>query len=156
MRALLTPDLVYADAKDDFLRLAGRIREQLLGRYIFDVIPENPNDPAAAGVRETRAWPALPTPSPATGNEAVELVVRFDIARRERGEAAQEGGQRVADALEACAGPCRRSECVLFRHAGIHPICLNSGCSYETRKRARVSAVRSAVWGRSRPANGGR
>lgn len=32
MVALLTPDLVHADAKDDFLRLAGRTREQLLGR----------------------------------------------------------------------------------------------------------------------------
>ncbi|MFH8498829.1 PP2C family protein-serine/threonine phosphatase [Streptomyces coeruleorubidus] len=54
MVALLTPNLVYADANEDFLRLAGRTREQLLGRYIFDVFPENPNDPAAAGMRETR------------------------------------------------------------------------------------------------------
>jgi len=53
MVALLTPDLVYADANDDFLRLAGRTREQLLGRYIFDVFPENPNDRAAAGMRES-------------------------------------------------------------------------------------------------------
>ena len=55
MVALLTPDLEYADANEDFLRLAGRTREQLLGRYIFDVFPQNPNDPAAAGLRETQA-----------------------------------------------------------------------------------------------------
>ena len=53
MVALLTPDLVYVDANDDFLRLSGRTREQLLGRYIFDVFPENPDDPAATGMRET-------------------------------------------------------------------------------------------------------
>ena len=55
MVALLTPDLVYADANDDFVRLAGRTREQLLGRYIFDVFPENPNDPAAAGMSDVQA-----------------------------------------------------------------------------------------------------
>ena len=48
MVALLTPNLVYVDANEDFLRLAGRTREQLLGRYIFDVFPENPNEPACA------------------------------------------------------------------------------------------------------------
>ncbi|MBW8800995.1 MAG: protein phosphatase, partial [Streptomyces sp.] len=31
MVALLTPELVYVDVNDDFLRLTGRAREQLLG-----------------------------------------------------------------------------------------------------------------------------
>ncbi|MEV0170513.1 SpoIIE family protein phosphatase [Streptomyces sp. NPDC050803] len=55
MVALLTPDLVYADANEDFTRLAGRSHDQLIGRYIFDVFPENPNDPAAAGMRDVKA-----------------------------------------------------------------------------------------------------
>ncbi|MFD5465659.1 PP2C family protein-serine/threonine phosphatase [Kitasatospora sp. NPDC127059] len=51
MVALLTPELVYADANDDFLGLSGRTREQLVGRYLFDVFPDNPDDPAATGAR---------------------------------------------------------------------------------------------------------
>ncbi|WP_367324854.1 PP2C family protein-serine/threonine phosphatase [Streptomyces sp. HUAS ZL42] len=51
MVALLTPDLVYVDVNEDFLRVAGRKREQLIGRHLFDVFPDNPNDPAATGVR---------------------------------------------------------------------------------------------------------
>ncbi|KUM69992.1 SpoIIE family protein phosphatase [Streptomyces sp. ISL-22] len=55
MVALLTPELVYADANEDFQRLSGRTREQLVGQYIFDIFPDNPNDPAASGMRDVRA-----------------------------------------------------------------------------------------------------
>ncbi|MGW2516407.1 PP2C family protein-serine/threonine phosphatase [Streptomyces sp. NPDC001617] len=51
MVALMTPELIYADVNEDFLRGAGRKREQLIGRYIFDVFPENPGSPTARGVR---------------------------------------------------------------------------------------------------------
>ncbi|MET7644054.1 SpoIIE family protein phosphatase [Streptomyces sp. NPDC005426] len=81
MVALLSPDLVYADANEDFLRLAGRTREQLIGRYIFDVFPENPNDPAAAGMRETRASMLRVV---ATGERDTMALVRYDIEDRER------------------------------------------------------------------------
>ncbi|MEV7443235.1 SpoIIE family protein phosphatase [Streptomyces sp. NPDC091204] len=53
--ALLTPDLVYLDANDAFLAMSGRTREQLIGRYLFDVFPDNPGDPAATGMRNLRA-----------------------------------------------------------------------------------------------------
>ncbi|NNN37687.1 SpoIIE family protein phosphatase [Streptomyces sp. S3(2020)] len=76
MVALLTPDLVYADANEDFLRLAGRTREQLLGRYIFDVFPENPNDAAAAGMRETRESMLR---TAATGERDTMALLRYDI-----------------------------------------------------------------------------
>ncbi|MFI9759010.1 PP2C family protein-serine/threonine phosphatase [Streptomyces sp. NPDC051963] len=76
MVALLTPELVYADANEDFLRLAGRTREQLLGRYIFDVFPENPNDPAAAGMRETEASMLRAV---TTGERDTMALVRYDI-----------------------------------------------------------------------------
>ncbi|MGW2915904.1 PP2C family protein-serine/threonine phosphatase [Streptomyces asoensis] len=81
MVALLTPDLVYADANDDFLRLAGRTREQLLGRYIFDVFPENPNDPAAAGMRETRESMLRVV---ATGERDTMALLRYDIEDPQR------------------------------------------------------------------------
>lgn len=76
MVALLTPDLVYADANEDFLRLAGRPREELLGRYIFDVFPENPNDAAAAGRRETEASMLRVV---ATGERDTMALLRYDI-----------------------------------------------------------------------------
>ncbi|GGV06689.1 hypothetical protein GCM10010275_53480 [Streptomyces litmocidini] len=76
MVALLTPDLVYADANEDFLRLAGRTREELLGRYIFDVFPGNPDDPAAAGRRETEASMLRVV---ATGERDTMALLRYDI-----------------------------------------------------------------------------
>ncbi|MGW0206158.1 PAS domain-containing protein, partial [Streptomyces sp. NPDC003233] len=64
MVALLTPDLLFADANEEFLRQSGRTREQVVGRYLFDVFPENPNDPGASGMRNlaaslTRAQPCV-------------------------------------------------------------------------------------------------
>ncbi|GAA3843587.1 PP2C family protein-serine/threonine phosphatase [Streptomyces phyllanthi] len=76
MVALLTPELVYVDVNEDFERLAGRTREQLLGRYIFDVFPENPNEPAAAGMRETQASMLRAV---ATGERDTMAVLRYDI-----------------------------------------------------------------------------
>ncbi|WP_406155784.1 SpoIIE family protein phosphatase [Streptomyces sp. NBC_00882] len=55
MVALLTPNLVYADVNAEFLRMAGRQREEIVGRYLFDVFPDNPNDPAATGMRNLAA-----------------------------------------------------------------------------------------------------
>jgi serine phosphatase RsbU (regulator of sigma subunit) len=81
MVALLTPDLVYADANDDFLRLTRRTREQLVGRYIFDVFPENPNDPAAAGMRETRESMLR---AAASGERDTMALVRYDIEDPQR------------------------------------------------------------------------
>ena len=55
MVALLTPQLVYADANEEFLRLTGRTREQLVGRYLPDAFPELPDDPVAAVRRNVQA-----------------------------------------------------------------------------------------------------
>ncbi|WP_406191004.1 SpoIIE family protein phosphatase [Streptomyces sp. NBC_01017] len=81
MVALLAPDLVYADANEDFQRLAGRTREQLVGRYIFDVFPENPNDPAAAGIQETQASMLRVV---ATAERDTMALLRYDIEDPER------------------------------------------------------------------------
>ncbi|MEU3982120.1 SpoIIE family protein phosphatase [Streptomyces sp. NPDC026672] len=51
MVALLTPGLVYADANEDFLRMSGRKREDMVGRYWFDMFPDNPDAPEANGMQ---------------------------------------------------------------------------------------------------------
>ena len=52
---LLTPEFAVADANLAFLSKAGRTREELLGRNVFDAFPDNPSDPSATGVREVSA-----------------------------------------------------------------------------------------------------
>ncbi|MER6354272.1 SpoIIE family protein phosphatase [Streptomyces sp. NPDC001634] len=49
--ALLTPQLVYLDANEAFLRELGRTREQVIGRHLFDNVP----DADAAIVRQVQA-----------------------------------------------------------------------------------------------------
>ncbi|MFI6978457.1 PP2C family protein-serine/threonine phosphatase [Embleya sp. NPDC050154] len=53
--ALLTPELVYVEANPAYLLLAGRRREELIGRYIFDAFPDNPHDRSATGTRNLAA-----------------------------------------------------------------------------------------------------
>ncbi|MFF0432301.1 PP2C family protein-serine/threonine phosphatase [Streptomyces sp. NPDC004327] len=81
MVALLTPGLVYVDANDDFLRLSGRTREQLIGRYLFDVFPDNPHDPAASGVRNLAASLRRVLE---TGERDSMAPQRYDVESRER------------------------------------------------------------------------
>ncbi|MDO0916908.1 SpoIIE family protein phosphatase [Streptomyces sp. DT2A-34] len=76
MVALLTPELVYADANEDFQRLSGRTRAQLVGRYIFDVFPDNPHDPAATGMRDVRASMLRVV---ATGERDTMALQRYDV-----------------------------------------------------------------------------
>ncbi|WP_128430460.1 PP2C family protein-serine/threonine phosphatase [Streptomyces cyaneus] len=76
MVALLTPELVYADANEDFQRLSGRTRAQLVGRYIFDVFPEKPKDPAATGMRDVQASMLRVV---ATGERDTMALQRYDV-----------------------------------------------------------------------------
>ncbi len=52
---LLTPEFVIEDMNRAYLAVAGRTREELLGRNVFDAFPDNPEDPGATGVRELSA-----------------------------------------------------------------------------------------------------
>jgi PAS domain-containing protein len=52
---LLTPEFVIADVNLSYLQVAGRTREELLGRNVFDAFPDNPSDPEATGVRNLTA-----------------------------------------------------------------------------------------------------
>ncbi|WP_042424365.1 PP2C family protein-serine/threonine phosphatase [Streptacidiphilus anmyonensis] len=80
MVALLTPDLVYVDANEDFARNSGRSREELIGRYLFEVFPDNPNDPAASGARNLEASLRRVL---ATGERDTMALQRYDVQSNE-------------------------------------------------------------------------
>ncbi|TXS46220.1 PAS domain-containing protein [Streptomyces sp. uw30] len=76
MVALLTPELVYVDANADFQRLSGRTRAELVGRYLFDVFPDNPNDDTATGMRNLEASLLRVV---ATGERDAMALQRYDV-----------------------------------------------------------------------------
>ena len=51
---VLTPHLNIVAVSDAYLRATMTKREEILGRGIFDVFPDNPDDPSATGVRNLR------------------------------------------------------------------------------------------------------
>ncbi|MEU9091632.1 SpoIIE family protein phosphatase [Streptomyces sp. NPDC048428] len=81
MVALLTPDLRYADANEDFQGLSGRTREELVGRHLFDVFPDNPGDPAATGSRHLEASLRRVL---ATGERDTMAMQRYDVESTQR------------------------------------------------------------------------
>jgi PAS domain S-box-containing protein len=52
---VLTPDFTIVAVSDAYLRATMTRRDAILGREIFEVFPDNPDDPAATGVRNLRA-----------------------------------------------------------------------------------------------------
>ena len=52
---ILTPDLVIAAVNEAYLRATMTKRAEIVGRGLFEVFPDNPDDPAATGVRNLRA-----------------------------------------------------------------------------------------------------
>jgi PAS domain S-box-containing protein len=52
---VLTPDFKIVAVSDAYLRATMTKREEILGRGIFEVFPDNPDDPSATGVRNLRA-----------------------------------------------------------------------------------------------------
>jgi signal transduction histidine kinase/ActR/RegA family two-component response regulator len=52
---VLNRDLGIVAATDAYLHATMTVREHILGRGIFDVFPDNPDDPAATGVHNLRA-----------------------------------------------------------------------------------------------------
>ena len=52
---VLTPDLTIVAASDAYLHATMTKRAEVLGRKLFDVFPDNPDDPQATGVRNLRA-----------------------------------------------------------------------------------------------------
>jgi len=81
MVALLTPDLIFADVNDAFVRGSGRTRDQVVGRYLFDVFPDNPGDGDATGVRNLRASLQRVLE---TGDRDTMAVQRYDVESADR------------------------------------------------------------------------
>ncbi|MEU9303431.1 SpoIIE family protein phosphatase [Streptomyces sp. NPDC048269] len=79
--ALLTPDLVFRDVNEAFLSMSGRPREQVVGRYLFDVFPDNPNDPAATGMHNLHASLQRVV---ATGERDTMALQRYDVEYPDR------------------------------------------------------------------------
>jgi PAS domain S-box-containing protein len=52
---VLTPDYAIVGASDAYLLATKRKREEIIGRKLFEVFPDNPDDPNATGVRNLRA-----------------------------------------------------------------------------------------------------
>jgi signal transduction histidine kinase len=52
---VLTPELTIVAASDAYLRATMTKREEILGRGLFEVFPDNPADPTATGVHNLRA-----------------------------------------------------------------------------------------------------
>jgi PAS domain S-box-containing protein len=52
---VLKPDLTLVAVSDAYLAATMTKREDIVGRGLFDVFPDNPDDPAATGVRNLRA-----------------------------------------------------------------------------------------------------
>ena len=52
---VLGPDLVIVEVNQAYLDATGRMREELLGKHIFEAFPDNPADPEADGVRNLNA-----------------------------------------------------------------------------------------------------
>jgi anti-anti-sigma regulatory factor len=52
---ILDPDLTIVAVNDAYARATMTIREDIVGRRLFDVFPDNPEDPGATGVSNLRA-----------------------------------------------------------------------------------------------------
>jgi PAS domain-containing protein len=51
---VLAPDFMIVAASDAYLRATMTRREEILGRVLFEVFPDNPDDPDATGVSNLR------------------------------------------------------------------------------------------------------
>jgi len=52
---VLDPSFAIVAVSEAYLRATLTVREQIIGRDLFDVFPDNPNDPTATGTRNLRA-----------------------------------------------------------------------------------------------------
>ncbi|MCA1634436.1 MAG: response regulator [Acidobacteria bacterium] len=79
---VLTPDFTIVAASDAYLQATLTKREEILGRGIFDVFPDNPDDPTTMGVANLRA--SLERVLQSGVPDAMALQ-KYDIPRTEAG-----------------------------------------------------------------------
>jgi anti-anti-sigma factor len=84
---VLTPDLTIVAVSDAYLRATMTRREAIVGRPLFEVFPDNPDDPKATGVANLHASLKRAL---ATGRPDAMAVQKYDIRRPD-----SEGGFEV-------------------------------------------------------------
>lgn len=77
---VLAPDLTIVAVSDAYLRATMTRRDQILGRGLFEIFPDNPDDPAASGTRNLRASLEQVLASHVPDTMAVQ---KYDIRRPE-------------------------------------------------------------------------
>src|SRR6266540_5203907 len=77
---VLERDLRIVAATDAYLKATMTKREAIVGKYLFDVFPDNPDDPGATGTRNLRE--SLDTVL-RTGKPHTMPVQKYDIRRPE-------------------------------------------------------------------------
>ncbi|KAB2866988.1 MAG: PAS domain-containing protein, partial [Bauldia sp.] len=55
LHLLLSPQLMIVAVSDAYARATMTVREEIVGRHLFEVFPDNPDDPSATGVSNLRA-----------------------------------------------------------------------------------------------------
>ncbi|HYC89472.1 MAG TPA: ATP-binding protein [Thermoanaerobaculia bacterium] len=75
---ILDPSLTIAGVTEAYLAATMTVREEIVGRFLFDVFPDNPDDPHATGTRNLRA--SLQT-ALTTGEPHTMPVQKYDIRR---------------------------------------------------------------------------
>src|SRR5207302_9083480 len=81
---VLTPELRIVAVSDAYLRATMTKRDDILGRDLFEVFPDNPDDPGATGTRNLRASLRRVI---ANRTEDVMPIQKYDVRRP-----ASEGG----------------------------------------------------------------
>src|ERR1700694_6174738 len=76
---VLTDDLTIVAVSDAYLRATMTTRDGILGRGLFDVFPDNPDDPAATGTRNLRPSLDVVRRDKIANTMAVQ---KYDIRRR--------------------------------------------------------------------------
>jgi serine phosphatase RsbU (regulator of sigma subunit) len=80
--AVLTPRLEYACVNESYIRLSGRTPDQLIGRYVFDVFPDNPDGGGdTSGVDDLKASLNRVLD---TGERDSMALNRYDVERVDR------------------------------------------------------------------------
>ncbi|MGE0446826.1 MAG: ATP-binding protein [Vicinamibacterales bacterium] len=80
---ILSPDLIIVAVTDAYLRATMTVRETIVGQHLFEVFPDNPDDPEATGTANLRA--SLDRVR-ATLRPDVMALQRYDVRRpAERG-----------------------------------------------------------------------
>lgn len=80
---ILNTDLTIAAVNNAYLEATSTIRGEIIGRGIFNVFPDNPDDPSATGVRNLRA--SLQRVIKSKKPDRMELQ-KYDIPNHESGE----------------------------------------------------------------------